>query len=442
MSLPLLKISNDRRALETTDGAPFFYLADTVWELFHRATREDAERLLSDRAAKGFNAIQVVALAELDGLRTPNVYGEPPFAGDGLDPAYPNEPYWAHVDWIVRRANELGLYVAMLPSWGDKWFRNGWGLGPEIFSSEQPERARAYAEWLGRRYRDAAIVWVTGGDRALRHAGDVVLMRAFAEGLRAGDGGRHLITFHPPGGTSSSRYVHPEPWLDFQMIQSGHDRARATWAMIEHDWDLLPTRPLVNGEPAYEAHPNAFKNGDAGWLDQADVRREFYWSLCMGAAGFTYGCHAVWQLWQAGREPVNGPRAHWRESLDLPGAAQVGIGARFALTLARRGSRLQPAWWMLDVPYTGDCDLPRAGRSEDGAWMVAYLPIGQRVGVKLARLMGEHFRVRWFDPRDATEHDGGTHGRGEILLCQAPYSPAGRDWVLVVEDAAKPYAAF
>ena len=59
------------------DGTPFFYLGDTAWELFHRLTFDEAEHYLRDRAAKGFTVIQAVALAELDGLHTPNMRGGP-----------------------------------------------------------------------------------------------------------------------------------------------------------------------------------------------------------------------------------------------------------------------------------------------------------------------------------------------------------------------------
>jgi hypothetical protein len=434
MPLPALRVTADRRALEIADGRPFFYLADTVWELFHRATLEDAEALLRDRAAKGFNVIQAVALAELDGLLAPNAHGHRPFAGDGLDPAYPNEPYWEHVDRLVALANERGFQVALLPSWGDKWHRMSWGVGPEIFDVP---RARAYAAWLARRYRDAAILWVTGGDRPLRHEGDLALMRAFAEGLREGDGdARRLITFHPPGGASSSRFVHAEPWLDFHMLQTGHDRERAIWSMVEHDRALLPARPVVNGEPAYEAHPNAFKAGDAGWLDHADVRREFWWSVCGGAAGFAYGCHAIWQMWEPGRAPVNGPRASWRESLALPGASQVGHGRRLVESLP--GRRIPASELLAGTQGAGQA-LPRACRAEDGAWLLAYLPEGQNARVDLRPLAGERLRARWFDPRAGTFTDAISLERGappEPL--RPPFSSAGRDWVLLIETEPLP----
>jgi len=74
----MLKVSSNRRFLVHEDGSPFFYLGDTAWELFHRLTTSEAERYLQDRAAKGFTVIQAVALAEIDGLHTPNMRGELP----------------------------------------------------------------------------------------------------------------------------------------------------------------------------------------------------------------------------------------------------------------------------------------------------------------------------------------------------------------------------
>lgn len=35
-TLPRLQVSENQRYLVTTQGKPFFYLADTAWELFHR----------------------------------------------------------------------------------------------------------------------------------------------------------------------------------------------------------------------------------------------------------------------------------------------------------------------------------------------------------------------------------------------------------------------
>ena len=110
----MLKVSSNQRFIVRDDGAPFFYLADTAWELFHRLTLAEAELFLRDRAAKGFTVIQAVALAELDGLHTPNMRGDLPLIDD--DPARPNEAYFEHIDAVVDLAAALGLHVGMLPT--------------------------------------------------------------------------------------------------------------------------------------------------------------------------------------------------------------------------------------------------------------------------------------------------------------------------------------
>ena len=61
-----LKVSENGRYLVHEDGTPFFFLADTAWELLHRLNREEAEQYLENRRQKGFTVILTVGLAELD----------------------------------------------------------------------------------------------------------------------------------------------------------------------------------------------------------------------------------------------------------------------------------------------------------------------------------------------------------------------------------------
>src|SRR5690606_33951610 len=89
-----LKISNDGHYIVHEDGKPFFWLGDTAWELFHRTNKKEAELYLRNRAEKGFNLIQAVVLAELEGLNEPSSNGEKPLINN--DPTQPNEAYFTH----------------------------------------------------------------------------------------------------------------------------------------------------------------------------------------------------------------------------------------------------------------------------------------------------------------------------------------------------------
>ena len=165
-----LRIADNHRYLEYADGTPFFYLGDTAWELFHRLNREEADRYLTNRASKGFTVIQAVAIAQFNGLTDPNPYGAVPLADK--DPAKPNEAYFKHVDYIVDKANEVGLTIGMLPSWGSYW-----KAGTGIFT---PENAKTYGRFLGRRYKDKSIIWVLGGDENIRNDTERATITAMA----------------------------------------------------------------------------------------------------------------------------------------------------------------------------------------------------------------------------------------------------------------------
>jgi Protein of unknown function (DUF4038)/Putative collagen-binding domain of a collagenase len=436
--LPQLKVSDNKRFLVTADGKPFFYLGDTAWELFHRLDREKAERYLKDRSARGFTVIQAVVLAEFDGLHGPNAYGQTPLAND--DPTRPNEKYFDHVDWVTAKANELGLYVGMLPTWGDKWNKK-WGEGPEIFT---PENAAIYGEWVGKRYKDRGIIWIVGGDRPVESDRHREIIRAMARGLKKGDGGAHLMTFHPTGGTGSSQWFHADDWLDFNMRQNGHgpeftgryDKTRA-------DYDRKPTKPVLDGEPIYEDHPVSFKAKEFGHSVASDVRRPLYWDLFTGAFGHTYGHHSVWQMWQPGRKPINNPLMPWHEAIDQPGAAQMQHGRRL---IESRPFLTRVPDDMVIVPADPPSAVPGAGlkrfvatRDAEGSFAMVYAPTGRAFKVRMSKIGGGKVKAWWFNPRTGEATLIGEFPNTGEREFMTPTKGEDMDWVLVLDDAAKNY---
>jgi hypothetical protein len=438
--LPALRVSDNRRFLVKADGTPFFWLGDTAWELFHRQTREDAERYLRNRAERRFTVVQAVALAEFDGLQAPNAYGDRPLNDN--DPTQPNEAYFAHVDWIVAKANALGMYVGFLPTWGDKWNQQK-GRGPEIFT---PANAERYGEWLGRRYKDAGVIWIVGGDRPIATDVHREIIRAMARGLRTGDGGTHLITFHPPGGQSSATWFHEEDWLDFNMRQNGHvAEFTGRYDQTRVDYDRTPVKPVVDGEPIYEDHPVSFDAKRLGHSIAADVRKPLYWDLFTGAFGHTYGHHSVWQMWMPDRQPVNNPLMPWPEAIEQPGAAQMQHGR--ALMESRPFLTRVPDQ---DVLVTGrvPTSMPGAGRYQfvatrdlDGSYAMVYAPVSRPFTVRMSKISGSKVRAWWFNPRDGSSTSIGTFDNTGERTFTPPTPGEMIDWVLVLDDAARNYPA-
>ena len=185
--------------------------------------------------------IQAVILAELDGLNDPNRYGETPLIND--NPSKPNPSYFEHVDYVINKAKSFGMYIALLPTWGDKVFKNSWGTGPEVFSKEN---SRTFGEWIGNRYKDKEnIIWVIGGDRNPRDGtDDIAIWNEMAKGIVEAAGGYEntLMTFHPQPGEAggSSRWFHEQPWLDFNMHQTEHCANQPTYRLIKNDYYLPP----------------------------------------------------------------------------------------------------------------------------------------------------------------------------------------------------------
>jgi hypothetical protein len=437
----MLKISDNQRFLVHDDGRPFFYLGDTAWELFHRLTLSEAERYLRDRAAKGFTVIQAVALAEIDGLRTPNMRGDLPLI-DG-DPARPNEAYFAHIDAVVALAASLGLTIGMLPTWGDKWNKK-WGVGPEIFT---PENARSYGRFMGRRYADAPLIWILGGDRPIESDDQRAIIRAMAEGLREGDGGRHLMTFHTWGPHASAEYVHDEVWLDFHTCQSGHKRNRENWRFIEADYARTPTRPCMDAEPGYEDAQDDIVNLDGGYLDDYEVRKSLYWALFAGAHGHTYGCWPIWCMWNPTLPPILARRP-WYEALNLPGSSQVQHARRLLLSRPFL-SRIPDQSLIVSEVGAGTYHV-RATRDVGGRYALVYIPATRppqlgaadrasaAVELDLTPLSGQQLAMWWYDPRTGVARSIGVMEKQDRLSFTPP--AGGPDWVLVLDDAAAGFA--
>lgn len=427
-----LRVSDDGRRIVYPDGAPFFWLGDTAWELFHRLDREEADLYLADRARKGFNVIQAVVLAELDGLHTPNPYGDAPLIGD--DPARPNERYFEHVDYIVAKANELGMYVGMLPTWGDK-FNKRWGIGPEVFT---PENARAYGRFLSARYENADVIWMLGGDRAPESEAHHAVIQAMANGIEDGPGGSHLTTYHPMGGRQSWEWFHEDEWLDINVYQSGHGEIDSpNYRVTAEGYALEPVKPVIDGEPRYEDHPVNWDPAN-GWFMAFDVRQALYWSVLAGAAGNTYGNHNIWQMWQPGRDPISSARTPWREALAHPGAAQSGFAKE--LFLSRRFLDLVPDTSILVSSVMTGAMHVQTARDRAGRYLMAYIPYGSTVEIALSSLSGNRHRAWWFDPRTGASTEIGTFARSDPQHTQRFDPPGaemrGNDWVLVVDDVA------
>jgi hypothetical protein len=425
-----LRVSDNKRFLVRSDGTPFFWLGDTAWELFHRLTREETEQYLKKRAEQGFTVIQAVVLAELDGLNAPTPEGYRPLNGN--DPAQPNADYFKKVDDVIDLAGKYGLFIGLLPTWGDKV--NG-DRGGAIFN---PQNAQTYGRFLGERYKNRTnVIWILGGDRAVDKPELLAVWRAMAAGVTEGIGGasRGVFTFHPRGGRSSSTEFHQDAWLDLNMQQTGHCRGAFEHETIASDYALSPAKPVVNGEPIYEDHPVCFNVKDMGHSNAYDVRRAAYLSVFAGACGHTYGCHSIWQAYAPGRTPINVPLKPWNESLELTGANQLRH-LRALMESRPVLDRVPNQALLADSPRSAESIQATQGKD----YLFVYTATGLPFSVQLGKISGQQLVGTWYNPRTGESKSIGTFDNvGRHVFTPPRVIRDGLDWVLILDDAAKRY---
>lgn len=384
-----IRVSKNGRYFEQANGEPFFWLGDTCWPLFGQYTKEEAERYLTNRAEKRFTVIQCVAAwGGTLGQETPqpgvNFTGEPPWVGG--NPAKPNPAYFENVDYLLRYAEQAGLVLAILPTWG---------LYVSEIQTINLHNARIYGRWLGERYRDTTnLVWINGGDRIPTWREEVY--RELALGLREGDGGKHLITYHPCGWRSSSEYWHEEEWLDFNMIETWTEWTKV-YDAVRADTMRTPIKPVVLGEGAYEDGPEY----PMGPITPLVVRRQAWWTVMAGGF-FTYGQNQMWRM-----EPG------WEKAFDTPGATQMGIMRK--VVESRRWWEMIPDQSIFASGFSAERILNTAMRTKDSRCYMLYLADACHVLLYLNRILSKKARATWVNPQTGEEVAGGEYETSNLI---------------------------
>lgn len=357
-----IRISANGRYFIEQSGEPFFWLGDTLWELFLEVSAAEAEEILAIRKRQGFTVAQVMITGVGDGTK-PSLAGETPWTNN--DPATPNEAYFRNMDAVVEAAERQGIVLVL------GVFHQ---LQVEIITTEN---ARAYARWLAERYRDAPnIIWTMYPQAKMEY---LPVLRELAAGLREGDGGSHLITVHPDPSPTSSSFIHEESWLDFNMIQPCVTY-ELIYEMVRADYLRTPVKPTVMAEGGYEGLE----------FDRLqtplEIRKQAYWSHLPGGH-HSYGHNDCWVA----------PR-QWREWIHAPGAIQMGI-YRDILTACREWWNWIPDQSLFAEGEGSGLTLNVAARAAASDWAVIYLSSPTTVTLRLDKLTaGDTVQADWIDP--------------------------------------------
>ena len=309
-----LRVSDNNRFLQYTDGRPFFWLGDTGWLLPERLDQGEADGYLNRCAQNGYNVVQVQTI---NGVPALNIYGQ---RSNNIDRPWDfsefqgtsssTYSYWDHMDYIIQTAAKYNIYIAMDCIWG----------GLVKSGLIDVEGAKAYGTFLAKRYKNVPnIVWMIGGDIQ----GDVKpeVWTALAETIKSIDH-RHLMTYHPRGRYTSAHWWSGADWIDFHMYQSGHRKygqrmgdvdypipdntEEDCWMYVDSTWTYKPIKPVLDGEPSYEDIPKGLHDPNEERWQAWDVRRYAYWDVFGGAFGHTYGHNSIMQMLKPGYESAYG----------------------------------------------------------------------------------------------------------------------------------------
>lgn len=435
-----LCVSENGRFLQHENGAPFFWLGETGWLLPEKLTREDALFYLDACKEAGYNVVQVQTV---NGVPAKNIYGKlshPAGYDFSVIEAEGEDGYWQHMDYIIRAAEERGIYIGMVCIWGNL-------VKKDLMNVEE---AKAYGSFLAERYKNNPnILWFIGGD--IKGEIKTEVWETLARTIKGIDT-NHLMTFHPFGRTSSVRWFHNAEWLDFNMFQSGHRRydqtrgdgddmaqasvAEDNWLYVEEGLALAPQKPILDGEPSYEEIPQGLHDPAEPWWKSYDVRRYAYWSVLAGAFGHTYGHNSIMQMHEGnGKVGGYGALKSWKEGLQDPGFSQMQYLKKLILRFPffeRVGDQS-----VIAGENGFRYDRAIATRGED--YLLVYTYTNQPMQIDLQKISGAKKQIWWLSPVDGTltyagEVENGVHtfqGAGE----QGPTN----DRVLITFDAEKNY---
>lgn len=322
-------------------------LADTWW--FGLTSRLSAVQFLDlarQRAAEGFNAVQiVVGIPPEVGPLNPNARSEVgfPWSLEGEI----NHDYLALARARLIQLNEFGLKVIVYGAWGHQM---GW-VGREKISHWWTSLVAALDDldvaycvtgesnlWLGMEGRllpdrtsgnlaePRAITRLPGRVQdplrrlytrttSIRHPAKLASRKndwSYVLAQLAERTDRPLL-IHPLPGETAFGVVNNGDLLAANTIQSGHSESTRNllWQIPLRETHSAPQRPFINLEPWYE-----------GILDRFGARDQLfaYWvSMLAGATGYCYGGHGLWNVGDGeflghwGKQTFNDARA-----LDTP----------------------------------------------------------------------------------------------------------------------------
>lgn len=322
----MLKVSKNRRHLETSSGETFFYLADTVWSAFTNISFDEWEVYLNYRKRQGFNVLQINLLQQWDASGTElNIK---PFAckEDGSFQFYSrNNEYFERAEKMIELAVNKGFVPALVLLWSN-YVPDTWASNIDDKNNMPLELVEEYVKYVDSKFSKYDPIYLVSGDTDFPTARSIDYYRLALNTIKQLSP-HCLAAFHIRGRLMDI----PEEFsnsdqVDFYMFQSGHNSEfqYMSYKLAEEFYNKPVKKPTINSEPCYEQM--GYSRMKYGRYNRFDVRKAAWQSLLSGAgAGVTYGAHGIWSWHKEGKdfgllgEAFDKP-FDWRKAITFEGA--------------------------------------------------------------------------------------------------------------------------
>jgi hypothetical protein len=425
-----IRVADDNRHFEHVDGTPYLWLADTWWKcLGKRMTWEGFKELTADRKEKGFNAVQIVCGPYPDEAMMEARWeneGGMPYAKK--DFSVVNPKYFEYADRRIRHLVDAGIVPVIVGGWGRPQ-----GGGNSTLNQVGLDGFKRHWRNLVARYGAYPVVWVVGGEAKDAYGPWSLL----AHYLKETDPYQRPSCYHAPGHPRTA--LKDNSMFDFDMIAIGHDGMETinkTFDLMEASFAATPKRPVLCGEACYEGHMQT---------NFQYTQRHMFWAFMLsGAAGHTYGAAGIWHAGVEGDAGHTGFKGQeydfttWKEGMNYPGAAQVGLGKKL----------LEKYPWHRFETHAGWVEKGCFAAGIPGKVRFIYLPrrnIYNWSGPTVKNLDPTvDWHVYYFDPATGRTFDQGTIRASAKANAKTTKPvefkkdvPSPQDWVLVFERAEK-----
>ncbi len=420
-----LRISDNRRHFCHADGAPFFWLGDTHWQMPDTERVNECnhpehggaacsyggqfQHLVADRKTRGFNVYQTYPSATGDHWWSAK-YTQ-------IEPDRFREVFDVQMDHLARQ----GFVIAL-------------GCGHFNNSTRIPEADLCrFARYLVARYGAHPVLWITCQEmNAPENDGKnnrIDVWQAVATEIAAADGYGHPHSAHQWVLDVATSPLGHEPWHNWFALQGGHRNSGLTpQARYKGYYDFPPTRPMLETEAMYE-------RVDCGGVNTTDEARQSAWkAMLCGSPGYTYGGAGIWALkWDAADpkwKTYNHAIGSWHEGMALPGSAQMTVLKQFfsAMHWTALTPRFQePAWseWR-------DEERSVLATISNQLYVVYCHGATSKGTLKQLHTSGTYV-ARWFDPRKGDYAGNSANVRSPSGAWDVPEKPSTEDWVLRLE---------